>query len=234
MYEALDSIGLTRTEARIYAVLVDLGRAQAGELSRKTGIHRRSVYDALERLIEKGLVSFIKENEQRIYLPVSPERIREMAEKQHDDVIGVLPSLMAKFNEQKTKQTTLFYRGLEGLKTIFEDQISEGKDVFIIGAATNASEILKYYIPHYTNKRVKRKIKLYLIYAGERRQFPIPLAEVRYLSKEFATPVSTNIYGDNVAIIQWSHEPVAILIKNKDIAQAYRNYFSLLWKMAKE
>ena len=62
MFEKLVPLGLTNTEAKIYVTLIDLGRAQAGIISRKSGIHRRSVYDALERLIEKGLVSYIKEN----------------------------------------------------------------------------------------------------------------------------------------------------------------------------
>ena len=55
MLDQLHHIGLTGTEAKIYLVLLDLGKAQAGVLSRKTGIHRRSIYDALDRLIEKGL-----------------------------------------------------------------------------------------------------------------------------------------------------------------------------------
>ncbi len=234
MYEKLQHIGLTLTEAKLYVMLLELGKAQAGILSRKTGIHRRSVYDALERLIEKGLVSYIKENDKRFYLPTDPKRVQEMIEDQKKQIDEIFPGLQARFLEQAAKQETLFYRGTEGIKTIFEDQIREGKDVYIIGASHQAKELLKFYIPHYTDKRIKKKVKLHALYAGERHSATIPLAEIRYLPASFASLVSTSIYGDKVAITVWMQEPVAILIKQPEVAKAFKNYFELLWKMGKE
>lgn len=233
MFEKLVPLGLTLTEAKIYVTLVDLGRAQAGIISRRTGIHRRSVYDALERLIEKGLVSYIKENDKRYYTPTDPARITDLLKQTESDIGTILPTLKAKYAEHKQKQETTFYRGVEGIKTIFEDQIATGKDVFILGAAANADEILRFYLPHYTNKRITKKIKLHLVYAGKKHAKSIPLGNIRYLPEEFASPVSTNIYDDKVAIILWSYEPVALLIKNKQVAETYKNYFDLLWKLAK-
>ncbi|MBI4150902.1 hypothetical protein HY492_02140 [Candidatus Woesearchaeota archaeon] len=234
MFEKLVPLGLTQTESKIYVTLIDVGRAQAGIISRKTGIHRRSVYDALERLIEKGLVAYIKENDKRFYVPENPQRLAELLKQTETDLNSLLPSLNAKFKEAKQKQETTFYRGVEGIKAIFDDQINVGEDVFIMGAAKNAPDILKYYLGHYTAKRVAKKVKLHLIYAGKRTSAePIPLGEVRFLPDEFASPVSTNIYGDKVAIIIWSFEPVAILIKNQEIATTYQAYFDVLWKLAK-
>ncbi len=234
MFEELTHIGLTKTEAKIYAMLIELGRTQAGILSRKTGIHRRSIYDALDRLIEKGLVSYIMENDKRFYIPTDPKRVEDLITEQKNAVDSILPILHAKFSEQKSKQETVFYRGLEGLKTIFEDQISEGKEVYIIGASHEANELLKFYIPHYTNKRIKKKIKLHAIYAGKKHTTPVSLASVRYLPEQFGSFMSTNIYGDKVAIILWLHEPVAILMKQTEIAQGFKNYFDTLWMIAKE
>lgn len=234
MFEKLVPLGLTSTEAKIYVTLIDLGRAQAGIISRKSGIHRRSVYDALERLIEKGLVSYIKENDKRFYVPTDPQRIVELMKQTESDINSILPTLKAKYGESKQKQETLFYRGIEGIKTIFEDQLQSGKDIFILGAAKNASEIIKYYLPHFTSKRVHKKIKMHMIYAGNRSGKPIPMADVRFLPMEYANPVATNIYDDKVAIILWTFEPVAILIKNKDIAMAYKSYFDILWNIAKK
>ena len=192
------------------------------------------MYDALERLIEKGLVSYIKENEKRYYFAENPQRIGAIAKEQKEQVDSVLQQLSAMFNEKKEKQETTFYRGLEGIKSIFEDQIAEGQAVYIIGASYNANEILKYYMPHYTSKRVKHKVPLYLIYCGGKRAIDVPLGESRYLPESYASPVSTNIYADKVAILIWEPELAAILIKNKEVAKAYKNYFNILWKIAKQ
>lgn len=234
MYEKLQHIGLTITEAKLYVMLLELGKAQAGILSRKTGIHRRSVYDALDRLIEKGLVSYIKENDKRYYMPTDPKRVQEIIDAQKNEVYDIMPALQARFMEQAGKQETLFYRGVEGIKTIFEDQIRDGKEVYIIGASHQAKELLKYYLPHYTDKRVKKKIKLHALYTGEKHTIAVPLAQVRYLPASFASLVSTSIYGDKVAIVVWMQEPVGILIKQPEVAKAFKNYFGALWKMGKE
>ena len=233
MHEKLLHIGLTKTEAKLYVMLLELSKAQAGILSRKTGIHRRSVYDALDRLIEKGLVSYIKENDKRYYLPTDPKRVQEIIDEQKNEISQIMPALQARFMEQAQKQETLFYRGLEGIKTIFEDQIRDGKDVYIIGASHQAKELLRFYLPHYTDKRIKKKIKLHALYAGERHSTAVPWAQVRYLPASFASLVSTSIYGDKIAIVVWMHDPVGILIKQPEVAKAFKNYFELLWKMGK-
>jgi len=234
MYEELIESGLTRNESKIYATLVDQGKAQAGTLSRKTGIHRRSVYDSLERLIEKGLVSFIKENNKRYYLPSDPKQIKAILEYKQEQVYKILPELEAKFNMIQQKQETLFYRGVQGIKTILEDQINVGKDIFVMGGSRDALQIVKFYLRHYTMKRIKKNILLHIIYAGKHEKAKrIPFSKIKFLPESFASPVATNIYGDNVAIIIWSFEPVAILIKNKEIAKTYKKYFDLLWKTAK-
>jgi sugar-specific transcriptional regulator TrmB len=61
----LEEAGLTPIEVRIYLVLLEKGSIRAGEITRHTGIHRRNVYDAIERLVQKGLVSYIKTNNRR-------------------------------------------------------------------------------------------------------------------------------------------------------------------------
>jgi len=235
MYEKLIHVGLTSTEAKIYLMLLDLSKAQAGVLSRRTGIHRRSIYDALDRLIEKGLVSYIMENEKRFYIAEDPKRIQELIDEKKKEIDSILPMMHAKFLEHKGKQETLFYRGKEGMKTIFEDQIREGKTVYIIGASHHAKEQLKYYLPHYTDKRISKKIELQALYTGKKHKTPVPLAKCRYLPDKYSTLVSTNIWGNKAAIMLWlPHDPVAIVIKQPDIAKTFKNYFDILWDVAKE
>ena len=234
MFEKLLHVGLTATEAKLYLMLLDISKAQAGVLSRKTGIHRRSVYDALDRLIEKGLVAYMVENGLRYYMPEDPKRLQDLIDEKRDEIYSVLPQLHAKFSHDKGKQETLFFRGKQGIKTIFEDQIRTGKDVFILGASPVAREIIKYYLPHYTKKREAAKIKLHLLYYGKRvAEGKIPLSKVRYLPQKYDSLVSTNIYGDKCAIIIWlPHDPVAILVKQPDVAKAFKGYFDMLWGLA--
>lgn len=227
----LEELGLTRNEAKVYLALIDEGASRAGWITRKTGIHRRNVYDAIEMLIQKGMVSYIKENNVRLYSAVEPNRLLEMLKEREDNFRSILPELEQKFNFIQSKKETVFYRGKQALKAIFDDQLKEGKEILVLGACPFANDIVKYYFQKYDNERKRRKIKVKAIFTG--KVHDIPLSEIKYLPTQFNSPTATNIYGNKVAIILWTEEPIAILVNQKEIADSYRNYFELLWKMSK-
>ncbi len=228
--------GLTPMEAKIYNVLLDLGPSLAGLITRKSGIHRRSVYDALERLIQKGLVGYIVKNNRKYFEATNPERLVDLLKEKEATVQELLPQLRAKYQQTKEKSETLFYRGKNGLKSVFEDQLATAKEILIISASSLAKEVLQYYFHSYDKRRIQKKIKIKLLYSGkERRERNIKLAEIKYLPKDYDNPASMNIYADRVAIIHWSKEnPFVILIRDKEIADGYRNHFNLLWKIARK
>ena len=232
MIESLKEIGLTNNESKVYLALLELGPSLAGQISRKTGLHRRTVYDTTEMLIKKGLIGYILKNNRRLFQASNPERFTEILREKQDLISPLVKELSLKFTKTKEKEETNFYKGKEGLKNIFEDQLNY-KEVLILGASLKAYEVLQFYFKWYDKTRKAKKIKTRII-AQDRNIKRIPLAEIKYLPEKYENPVSVNIYGDKVAIILWASEPVAILIKNKEIAQGYRNYFELMWRVARK
>ncbi|HUS49976.1 MAG TPA: helix-turn-helix domain-containing protein [Candidatus Paceibacterota bacterium] len=228
----LKEAGLTENESKVYLALIDLGPALAGQISRKTGMHRRTVYDSIEMLIKKGLVGYILKNNRRLFQASNPSRILEIIKEKENSILPLISELAGKYGKTKEKEETNFYKGKEGLKTVFEDQL-ESKEILILGASPKAYDILQFYFKWYDKTRKEKKIKARII-ASDRKVKRIPLAEIRYLPEKYSNPVSVNIYGDKTAIILWASEPLAILIKNKEISQGYRNYFELMWKVARE
>ena len=55
----LEAAGLTGNEIKVYLALLELGSVTAGEILKKIEIHRGAVYDTLDKLMEKGLVSYV-------------------------------------------------------------------------------------------------------------------------------------------------------------------------------
>jgi sugar-specific transcriptional regulator TrmB len=234
----LEDIGLTKTEAKVYLTTLDLGSALAGAISQKSGIHRRSVYDALERLIEKGLVSFITKNNRKLFEAAEPKRLLQIADERMQNLKGVVPHLELRHGAAKEKQEAVFFKGKPALKTVFDDQIAEKKTIYVVGASAEASDILQYYFTHYDKKRKSKRIPIKMIFPEDSRKSKmlknVPLSEIKFLPQKYISPVGTNIYGDRVAIVVWTDEPAAILIKNKAIADAYRKYFNFMWERAKK
>ena len=62
----------------------------------------------------------------------------------------------------------------------------------------------------------------------------MPYTEVKYLPKEYNSPVSTEICGEEVMFVFWKKNPLVIHIHNKEIATYYKSYFEILWKNAKK
>lgn len=231
MGKEIREAGLTENESKVYLALLDLGPSLAGQISRKTGMHRRSVYDTTEMLIKKGLVGYILKNNRRLFQAASPERILEIVKEKERAIESVLPLMKEKFVKTKEKEETNFYKGKEGLKTVFEDQLNS-KEILIMGASPKAYEVLQFYFNWYDKTRKEKKIKARII-AQDKNISKIPLAEIRYLPEKYANPVSVNIYGDKIAIILWAKNPLAIVINQKEISDAYKNYFELMWRIAK-
>jgi HTH-type transcriptional regulator, sugar sensing transcriptional regulator len=235
--DVLEQLGLTEAESKVYLALLELGSSQAGKITSKTGIHRRTVYDTIERLIEKGLVSFISQNNIKFFEAVDPYQLLEILKERQDNLKQILPQLDLLHNSSKEKQETTFFRGKLGLKSVFNHQIEVGKEILVFGASVDAPNILKAYFPHYDRERVKKKISVKIVFDESVKNNDyiksIPNADIKFIPKEYSSPAAINVYGDNVAIILWSEEPIAILIKNKDIAKGYKNYFSLLWNVSK-
>ena len=230
--QELKEAGLTDNESKVYLALLDLGPSLAGQISRKTGLHRRTVYDVTEMLIKKGLIGYILKNNRRLFQASNPERILEILEEKQNLLQPLVDSLSEKFTKTKTKEETNFYKGKEGLKNIFQDQLSY-KEVLILGASSKAYEVLQFYFKWYDKARKEKRIKTRII-AQDKKIKRIPLAEIKYLPEKYQNPVSVNIYGDKTAIILWASEPIAIVIKNKEVADGYKSYFELMWKIAKK
>lgn len=237
--EYVKKIGLTENESKVYLALLEFGPNQAGLISRKSGLHRRVVYDTTEMLIKKGLIGYIKKNNKKLFQASNPNRLIEMIKEKEESIKDILPQMLFMYNSTKDKEETNFYKGKNGLKTVFEEQLEEsrGKEILIISPFPVAYDILPFYFKWFDKRRQEQKIKVKIIFHKTTKQkVPrIPLSEIRFLPEKYASPMAINIYADKVAVVMWSKEnPFAVVIKQKEIAEGYRNYFELMWKIARK
>ena len=63
--------------------------------------------------------------------------------------------------------------------------------------------------------------------------FSIDYKGIKYQKNFNSTQMSEYIYGDNVAIVLWSENPIGILIREQEIAKGYKEKFELIWNLTK-
>jgi len=243
--KVLKEIGLTDAEIKVFIELSKKDSAMASEIAEKVGIYRTNVYDILESLIEKGLVGYmIKANRKHFiaskpqkllgYLKEKEEKIKEQ-EKQIQELIPILLKLKQPRQEELKAE---IYRGKEGLKTLLNDMLNDKKTIYYLGYSAVSQQIIPYFFIHWHKRRAKLKIKRKILTKEQMRNseaIKMPLTEVRYLSDEHDTPISTMIYGNKIWILLPSdNDHISLLVESKKLSQSFLNYFETLWKLAKK
>ena len=77
----LKQIGLTDHEITIYLTALELGESLASKISEKIRMNRTHVYDILEGLISKGLVSYVIKSNKRYFSATDPHRLVELVKE---------------------------------------------------------------------------------------------------------------------------------------------------------
>ena len=235
----LKDIGLTDTEIKIYLALLSLGATPAGRIVEQTGVYRKNLYDALNKLVEKGLVSYVIEHKKKFFQAKNPENLEKYLdekkariEEQKQEIQTTISEMKALFGQAPAEIESEIYRGTEGIKTILKECLN-CKEVLFIGATGDVESRLPYFWPHYNKKREKLKCKWRLLLVYESRNRPITKSryyEYKILPKILSGLNVIYIYGDSVANVLWLEKPVAFVIKHKSLSQNYKKYFEYLWK----
>lgn len=79
----LARIGLTEGEARVYLSLVKLGLAKVGAIVKDSRVSYSKVYEVLERLGSKGLVSHVMIGDIKHFSSVEPYRLHDYILARH-------------------------------------------------------------------------------------------------------------------------------------------------------
>ncbi len=236
----LQEIGLTNSEINVYTTLLKSGSIKVGDLMKLVDLHRSRIYEAISRLTEKGLVSYVIKNNIKYFEATDPERLLSFIEEQKEKlnerksrIKKIIPELKKQISPLAPHAEAHVFAGKEGFKTIRKDILKQKQTLYLIGAVGREDKFLKYFFPNFNKLRVKNRIKWKILYDADVKGKPITkleLMEARFLSKEYSSPAVINVYADRVVNVLWKRDnPICFMIINQDIADSYRKWFDLLW-----
>ncbi|MDD5650752.1 MAG: helix-turn-helix domain-containing protein [Candidatus Nanoarchaeia archaeon] len=238
--EIFEELGLTRTEIKIYLTLLEIGSSTAGTILEKSKLPNSTVHRDLNTLIEKGLINFILEGKRKVYQATNPEYFFNFIEEKKRKFEEILPELKEKQKKIIKEEFASVYKGVRGIKEVYNIMINtKGKEYNTFGGGPITSKIMGFtwwlslHKKRVANNLPSRQVFDESVREGGKDIAKNPLTKIKYVDKEFAQFQETVIVGDLVAIAVFSENPYAFLIKDKNVAESYRKYFELLWKMAK-
>ena len=246
--------GLTPKQTEIYRCLFSLGSASAADIAQRTGINRTLIYDHLNLLVEKGLVSLSTVNNKRMFLALEPKALiqtledelmetEERRKTKLEELRKSLPELEKLFSKVRGAQASILL-GKKGVRSLFRDVVSSlkrGQEDLVFIANYEGRELLGSTILNYYAQCGKKGIRIRAIFDSRQRTIAIgketakfPGVLVRFLPAEYASLTTFHIYAHKVSLLLFSEgEVFGLLIENKKVADGLRKQFEALWKNAK-
>jgi sugar-specific transcriptional regulator TrmB len=242
MYEELlRETGLSVNESRVYEAMLVIGESSVQTISLKSKVHRRNVYDALAKLIEKGLASEVFVKGEKRFKPTNPKRLLELIKEKEEKINQAIPDMEAKYKSVEESEEAYFYKGIEGFKNYLQLILEQKETVYFIGAkAFWLDKRLKHFLPRFQRERKKLGIKFKHLFDQEvKKQKPEILKVVgkpyKFLPEKYSSPTAIDIFGDYVVMFvgvepgKLYDEPVQFVLKNKMLADGYRKFFEFMW-----
>jgi HTH-type transcriptional regulator, sugar sensing transcriptional regulator len=244
MNQILEELGLTKGESKVYHTLLKTGETTTGKIIDEAQISAGKVYQILDKLIKKGLVSFIIKEKTKYFSASHPNRILDLIHEQEKElknkekeVQKLLPSLIQSYNlEKKDSETTLF-KGLKGLQTaIFELLNNSKEEILAMGLTTSKKDTFNLLWEKWHNERTRKKIKCKMLFSEINKNYLQKLTKLKFTEIRIIkgiTPSAITISGDYILIQTYENEPECLLIRNEHVAQSFKVFFETMWLSTK-
>src|SRR3989338_8953090 len=236
--QILEDIGLTNAEIKIYLALLELGTAKAGPILEKTGLQNSVVHMTLNKLVEKGLVSSIREGKRNHYQPSNPKHIVEYINEKRERFEQILPELLNKQQISKEKPEIISFKGIKGIKELLMELLEAGgKEHHTFGSTKESLMLGDVWWVNYHKKRAQKGITANLMFneslKSGKEELKNQKPEEKTTKAGFEPLTETIIRNNKMGIIIWIEKPLGILINNKIAAESYDKFFEMMWKSAK-
>jgi len=244
----LKEVGLTEGEAKVYLALLELGASTSGPIVKKSRVSRSIIYNILEKLIEKGLVSFIIKEKTKYFQACQPNKIlgyikerEDILKKNKEKIERILPELILKYSLSKNNEAQI-YLGIKGIRTAYENlylKLKKGDEFCFLGILAELSEDQEAYWRKDQKRRINAGVKCRLLFnkgtpdsiIKERNKHKD--CEARIMHSSIKTPAMFMTYKDITLILLQYPKAIAVEIVNQEIKDSFQEYFEEYWRRSK-
>ncbi|MFH1850581.1 MAG: helix-turn-helix domain-containing protein [archaeon] len=247
MQEELMGLGLTEGEAKVYLALNKIGNSTIGPIVDESGVSRSKIYDVLDRLMRKGLASYMVKDKTKYFQANEPSKIIDYLDneenrirKSREKLSKVMPLLIGERGTGKDTSVQV-YEGFEGIMTAHDHVFTglrKGDEYFFYGIPAFQEERYHERWNAAHRKRVKLGIRCRMLFNPGTPHFVMENrnsykgSEARYMPSGIETPAWIMVYRDVSLIGLQSRKGMAIEIVNPEIAESFRIYFEMLWDVS--
>ncbi|MFA4820074.1 MAG: helix-turn-helix domain-containing protein [Candidatus Aenigmatarchaeota archaeon] len=235
----LEDLGFSNAEIKIYLALLELGTSTAGPVLKKSGLQNSVVHMTLGKMVEKGLVSFIKKGKVKYYQPADPKNILRIIDEKKKNFEDILPALLTRQTKQEKQEAEIF-EGFTGFKNMMFDFIKNHKKgdeylFFSFYSKERAFDNVFNFFRDFEKLREKRNIMGKGIVPVEIKDKFKGRNMKNLIFVNFPIPNGITVCGDKIALLTHSEEKqISFLIHSHELAESFRIYFYSIWNKYKK
>ncbi len=245
-------LGLKEDETKVFLFLIENAGQTAGNIAKKTGLSRPSLYGFLKNLQEKGLVIESRKDGVKVFSVTSQDKINLLMDEKIKEITntkqaienvfleirkGVKPSVMPRFQ---------IFEGKEEMKNIPRDLLLyrniKGKSYWPIKDMLRS--LGEDFFEEFNKERVRRGIYIEAIwpenqvvsmddypFMGTGEKF---IREIRIAPKDINFSMGYWIYENKVSFVSSQKDNFGFIIESKEFADMISSQFDVVWKLSKK
>ncbi|MEI7750305.1 MAG: helix-turn-helix domain-containing protein [Candidatus Moraniibacteriota bacterium] len=236
----LEELNLSPNEAKVYLALIETGLTSAGEIIKKTRFHRSVVYETLDKLMERKLITTLTKQHIAHFQALEPDRLLQNIHRQEaiaKDLIDDLKKLA------KTEQSEItVYEGVESYRRFWLESMermpkcSTNSIAGSIGSPwydIMGPKAIDEYFRIARKRDIRWKMLVFDVDDYEQQKFGMNSDNrwgCRLIKRPVAKEGNFNIFGTESVILHSATEPLIIEVKNQSLVKIFQNLFDILWE----
>lgn len=248
--KTLEKLGLRDEEIKTFLFLLENGEQTAGNLAKKTGLSRPSLYGFLKKLQSNGLVVESLKDGVKTFLAVSKEKIEALLDQRIEELSKSKSDIEKLFATMQTDKVTTsprfqFFEGKDGVQYVLRDILLyrdiKTRSYWPIKAIIDL--VSGDFFSQLNKERIKRRIYVQAIwpenqkvdikehpYMGSSEKF---FREIRMAPKDIDFSMGYWIYENKVAFVSSKKECFGFIVESKEFAEMMTSQHEAIWKLSK-
>lgn len=238
MQEIFRELGFSEREIKVYLNLLELGCSKVGPIATKARMQHSKVYQTLNKLIDKGLITFVVKSGIKHFQAQDPKLILNRLKEREKEFSEILPELRLKQSLALDPQVATVYEGYKAIKSMFDlifEEMNKNSCYYIFALKEEYSSPVALGFLKQLHLKVAEigSDNRIILHQSVKKQYLQNSGEIKEIKVKFTSlrlPPGLIIINDKVINWNFGERPTAIEISSKQIVEQYKAFFLEVWK----
>jgi sugar-specific transcriptional regulator TrmB len=248
-FKLLRELDLSTTQIKIYSSVLKNGLSSVYSISKDIKVNRSQIYLDTNILVDIGLLE-LASKKVRKFLAIDPKKISSIIKYKQDklseleDILGEASVSFSKRKKDSLDEYELtIFEGRNKVRDVFDFELDSASGREVCSIVGDIDYQYEFFSEEYWNKWNKKftkgggKVRM-LVNEDDKAYDTLKENNLKHNIEtrgveDFRLKTNIDIWTDHTLIVVISKNPRAVLIKNKIVADSYKQIFEKLWKQSK-